>query len=156
MARSTGFAAGLTVTPTWAIARAVSGPIAADNTTLTDANIAPAGGIDCGGYDTILVAVEIAGGSSPTATLEPLFRDQDAADGNRWKRPLLGAPPGVTLAAVAAQASTALGPLDVYEFRVFGHPLIFLRVSAVTNSGSTTNLNIMARGGQIRPIAQRR
>lgn len=156
MARLTGFADGITITPSWAIVRAVGGVIAADNTSLIDANIAPASGLDCGGYDTILVAAEITAGTNPTATIEPLFRDQDAVDGSRWKRPLLGAPPGVTLGAVAAQMSTALGPLDVYEFRVFGHPLIFLRINAVTNSGSTTNINILVRGGVSRPIPRRR
>ncbi len=127
-------------------ARTIAGAIAADSGTLTDANIPVAGAIDCTGFDTIFVGVEIAAGSSPTATIEALFRDADAADGSRWTRALLGARDGVTLGALAVEDTGALASLTMVELHVFGRPLVFLRVKAVTNSGSTTNIASLNRG----------
>lgn len=133
------------------IVRSASAVIAADSATLTDANIPPAQALDCSGYDTILVGVEITAGSSPTMTIEALFRDADAADGSRWARYLLGAAPGVTLASLAAETTGALAPnIQWVELRVFGHPLVFLRITAVANSGSTTAWKILARPGRVR------
>lgn len=133
------------------VAREISGVIAADSATLTDVNIPPAQGLNCAGFDTILVGVEITAGTNPTATIEALFRDEEAADGSRWKRILLGAPDGVTaIAAPAAETTGALTGASFVELRVFGHPLVFLRVTAVTSSGSTTNLKILVAPGRKR------
>lgn len=133
------------------VLRTIAGVIAADNATLTDANIPPASGIDCSGFDTVLIGVEITGGSSPTMTVEALFYDPDAADGSRWSRYLLGAPPGVTLAALAAETTGALPSNGQFvELRVFGHSKVFFRVTAVTNSGSTTAAKILGRPGRVR------
>jgi hypothetical protein len=133
------------------VARSATAVIAADNSTLTDANIPPAQGLDCSGYDTIFVGVEITAGSSPTMTLEALFRDADAADGARWGRYLLGSAPGVTDGSLAAETTGALASNTQWaELRVYGHPLVFLRVTAVANSGSTTSWKILARPGQVR------
>src|SRR4051812_4908652 len=98
--------------PTCISARAVAAirtktgaPVLDDSATLTDANfpVAPSstlgGAYDCSTFDTILLAVELAGGSSPTCTVDLLFRDPGAADGSRWKReaPTAGGSP-ITLA----------------------------------------------------------
>jgi hypothetical protein len=134
-----------------ATVRSATALIAADNATLTDANIPPASAFSCIGLESIFVGVEIVGGSSPTMTIEPLFRDADAADGVRWKRLLVGAPPGVTLASAAVQATPALAPdVQLYELRVYGHPLVFLRISAVANATSTTAWKILAMPGLLR------
>lgn len=133
-----------------AAVRTIAGAIAADNSSLTDANISPDAAVNCQGFETILVGVEITAGSSPTATIEPLFYDANAADGSRWKRILLGAPPGVTLASLAAQDTGALDGTAFVEIRVYGCQKVFLRVKAVTNSGSTTALKILAMPGKPR------
>jgi hypothetical protein len=133
------------------IARSATAVIAADNSTLTDANIPAAEAIDCTGLDTILVGVEITAGTNPTMTIEALLRDADAADGSRWGRYLLGAAPGVTLGALASETTGALASNTQWaELRVFGHPAVFLRITAVTNSGSTTAWKILARPGAVR------
>ncbi len=133
------------------ILRAATAVIAADSATLTDANIAPSSAVDCSGYDTILLGVEITGGSSPTMTLEALFYDPNAADGSRWSRILLGAAPGVTLGSLAAETTPALASNSQFaELRVFGHSKVFPRITAVTNSGSTTAWAILGRPGRIR------
>lgn len=143
---------GINFNGQFGVVRSAASIIVADSATLTDANIPPTQGFSCVGMDTIFVACEITAGSSPTMTIEPLFRDPDAADGNRWKRLLVGSPPGVTLATAAVQSTGAL-PTDTqgYELRVYGWPLVFLRVSAVTNPGSTTAWNILAMPGKLRP-----
>ena len=131
--------------------RSISGVIAADSATLTDANIPPASGIDCTGLDTVMIGVEITGGSSPSMTIEALFYDADAADGSRWSRYLLGSAPGVTAAALAAETTgTLLSNSQFAELRVFGHPKVFFRVTAVANSASTTASKILGRPGQWR------
>lgn len=122
------------------LARSISGVIAADSATLTDANFPVASALDCTGFQSIFVGVEIAGGAAPTATVEALIRDADAADGSRWKRI------ATTPSAPAVQTTGALPSGEFMELRVDGR-LVFLRVSAVTNSGSTTNLNILAFPG---------
>lgn len=133
------------------VARSATAVIAADDATLTDANIPPAQALDCSGFDTILVGVEITAGTSPTITVEPLFRDADAADGSRWGRYLLGAAPGVTLGALGSETTGALPPNTQWvEIRVFGHPAVFLRRSAVTNATNTTAWKILVRPGRIR------
>jgi hypothetical protein len=134
-----------------AVVRSATALLAADNPALTDANIPPAQGLDCSGYDTILVGVEIAGGTAPTMTLEPLFRDDDAADGLRWGRLDLGAAPGVTLAALASEKTPALASNVTWaELRVFGHPNVFLRIDAAGTPTSTTAWKILARPGKVR------
>jgi hypothetical protein len=134
------------------IARSAAALIAADNATLTDANIAPASALDCSGLDTIFVGVEITGGTSPTMTVEPLFRDEGAADGSRWFRLKTGALDGVTPAAVANQSTGALASnVDFVELRVFGQK-VFLRISAVANATSTTAWKILVMPGKVRPV----
>lgn len=134
--------------------RSIAGVIAADSTTLTDANIPPAQAIDCSGLDTVLVAVEIAAGTNPTATIEALLYDENAADGSRWKRMLLGAAPGVTATSLANETTGALAyttnALNFAELRVFGHSKVFFRVSAVTNATSTTSMKILGIPGRVR------
>lgn len=130
--------------------RSISGVIAADNSTLTDANIPLAQAINCAGFDTIIVGPEIAAGTNPTATYEALFRDTDAADGSRWKRILLGAAPGVTLGALASETTGALANGQMAELRVFGHSAVFVRCTAVANATSTTSQKILAIGGRPR------
>lgn len=135
-----------------AAVRATSAVIAADSATLTDANIPPASALDCTGYDTIFVSCDITAGSSPTLTVEPLFRDADAADGSRWRRLRVGVPEGVTLASAAIQSTGAMAPqADMVEIKVFGHRQVFLRVSAVANAGSTTAWSILVMPGRRRP-----
>ena len=136
-----------------AVLRAIPGVIAADSATLTDANFPVAAAISCDGLDTIFLGVEITAGTAPTATLELLFRDADAPDGSRWKRLLLGATPGITaLAAVAAPTTAVLAQnSDLQEIRCFGAKVVYVRVTAVTNATSTTNLNILGMPGQRRP-----
>ncbi len=123
----------------WTTARSASAVIAADNSTLTDANIPVAQAIDCSGLETILVRVGITGGSGPTMTLEALFRDGDAADGSRWVRRVNGS---------GAITTAALVPGQEYELTVDGWNSVFLRITAVANSGSTTAWSIMARPGK--------
>lgn len=132
-----------------AAVRTKAGAIAADSSTLSDANIPPAEALDCSGFQTLWVGVEIAGGTAPTATLEVLVRDDEAADGARWKKLLVGSPDGVTAASAASAKTPALDGTALYEVRVEGRK-VFLRVDAVTNSGSTTSLSILAMGGKPR------
>lgn len=131
--------------------RSAAALIAADSATLTDANIPPANAIDCTGLDSIFVGVEITGGASPTMTLEALYRDSEAADGARWKRLLLGARDGVTLAALAAEDTGALDGTSLVELRTFGFRYVFLRIKAVANAGSTTAWKILGMPGRTRP-----
>lgn len=150
MARKSG---GLWTGETTVARSASGGVIAADSATLTDANIPPAQALDCAGYDTVLVGVEVTVPGTSTMTVEALFYDPDAADGSRWSRHLLGAPPGVT--AVAAPAAETTGALpgtgaSYAELRVNGHSKVFLRVTAVANSGATTGYKILARPGAVR------
>lgn len=129
--------------------RSINGVIAADSATLTDANIPPGGAFDCRGFQTIWVGVEIVAGTAPTATLEILVRDADAADGLRWKKLLVGAPDGVTPAAAASQKTPALDGTALYEVRVEGRN-VFFRVDAVANAAGTTSMKIIAMGGKPR------
>lgn len=125
----------------WCKAREGSTAIAADSATLTDANIPPAGALDCQGFETVWVRVEITGGSSPTMTLEALFRDDEAPDGSRWVRNRDTSGVLTTPALATGQAS---------EIAVDGWPAVFLRVTAVANAGSTTGWKILVRPGKRR------
>jgi hypothetical protein len=137
----------------WTEVRSATAAIAADSGTLTDANIPPAQALDCWGFDSIFVAVEITGGASPTMTVEALFRDADAADGSRWERLMLGARDGVTAAALANENTGALAPnANPVELRVFGARSVFLRITAVANAGSTTAWKIIAMPGKKRAV----
>ena len=131
-------------------ARDEAATIAADNSTLSDANYPVAKAINCKGFDTILVGAEIVGGASPTITFEALFRDAEAADGSRWKRFLLGAKDGITAAASpAAEDTGALGNnSDFAELRVYGHELVFLRAKAVANAAGTTAWKCLVMPGR--------
>ena len=147
--RTTGFRSGVTFA-----ARSAATAIAADNASLVDANYDPTKGIDCFGYDTIFVGVDITGGTSPTATIEPLFRDSsDAPDGGRWFRIKCGVPEGVTPAAAANLTTGALTPnADFQELKVFGCRDVFLRISAVGGTtGTTTAWKILIMPGKVRP-----
>ena len=150
MARKSGLRTGeITI-----LRELAAGVIAIDNATLLDANIPPASAIDCSGLDTVLVGVEIDGGANPTMTVEALFRDAEAADGSRWRRMMLGAPPGVTLAALANETTGALAftanALQLVELRVFGHRQVFFRVSAVGSTAGTTGARILGMPGRVR------
>ena len=137
----------------WTEVRSASAVIAADSATLTDVNIDPTVALNCWGYDTIFVGVEITGGASPTMTIEPLFRDADATDGSRWRRLLVGALNGVTLGAATVATTGALAPdLTSSEIRVFGHTSVYLRITAVANAGSTTAWKIVAKPGVTRDV----
>ena len=148
--RKTTFATGRTF-----VARSATAAIAAENATLDDAHYDPTKGLDCFAYDTIFVGVEITGGSSPTMTVEPLFRDSsDATDGARWFRVKCGVTDGVTLAAAANLDTGALGTnADFTEIKVFGCRNVFLRVKAVANAGSTTAWKILVMPGKTRDVA---
>ena len=146
-ARKTTFASGRVY-----VARSVTGAIAAENSTLSDANYDPATGLDCFGYDTIFVGVEITAGTSPTITIEPLFRDSsDATDNVRWFRIKCGVTDGVTPASIANLTTGALATnADFVELKVFGCRNVFLRASAVANATSTTAWKVLVMPGKVR------
>lgn len=141
------------------IRSAASGVIVADSATLSDANYPIAQGLNCRGYETIFVGVEITAGTNPTMTLGPLFRDEEAADQQKWKKLLVGAPDGVTAVAagsVATQVTTALAPfLTMHELRVYGHSLVYIQITAVTNGTSTDGWKILAMPGRVRAALNR-
>lgn len=124
----------------WTEVRSISGAIAADSTTLTDANFPTSIGYDCTGFETVIVKVEVAAGTNPTMTIEALFRDADAADGLRWTRRVNSAGTPLTTGALPANAEC--------ELTVDGHSLVCFRVTAVTNSGSTTSSKVIVRPGK--------
>jgi hypothetical protein len=146
-ARKTTFGSGYVY-----VARSVTGAIAAENSTLSDANYDPTTGLDCYGYDTIFVGVEITAGSSPTITIEPLFRDSsDAPDGGRWVRIKCGVTDGVTLAGAANLDTGALASnADFTELKVFGCRRVFLRAKAVANATNTTAWKVLVMPGKVR------
>lgn len=160
MARITGLQPGLfSVVRSVASGLGAGSLIVADSGTLSDANYPVAQGLNCRGYETIFVGCEITAGTNPTMTLGPLFRDDEAADQQRWKKLLVGAPDGVTAvaaASVASQVTTALAPfLTMHEIRVYGHPLVFIQITAVTNATSTDGWKILAMPGRVRPALNR-
>lgn len=124
----------------WTEVRNIAGAIAADNATLTDANIPTATAMDCTGFETVIVKVEVAAGTNPTMTIEALFRDEDAADGLRWTRRVNSSGTAFTTGALVANGEC--------EITVDGWPSVFFRVTAVTNSGSTTSSKIIVRPGK--------
>ena len=125
----------------WILARpAIAGAIAADNATLTDANYPITSAIDCTGWETVIVKVSVTAGTAPTMTLEALFRDDNAADGNRWVRRVL--------AGAALTTGAILTDVHEQELVVDGHDLVFFRVSAITNSASTTAASVYVRAGR--------
>lgn len=118
--------------------RTVTGsPVTSDSATLTDANYSPTpnnttgGAVQCFGFSTVWFNVELVGGSSPTVTLDLLFRDDGAADGSRWKR-------------VTGASLLTLDGTGWVELRVDGF-LVYPRLSAVT--GSPTGVNLLAKPG---------
>jgi len=142
--------------------RQVTAVIAADSTTYTDANFPVASAFDATGYDSIFLCCEIDAGTNPTLTVELMYRDPDAVDGQRWKKLLLGTQPGVTAAARALIDSGALTPAvgsttvgTVVELRTYGHSLIFPRVTGVANATSTTEYRLLAMPGASRPARAR-
>lgn len=151
MTRKNGLRAGFEP----GIARAAAVLLTADSATLTDANIDPTLALNCAGFDTILVGAEIDGGVNPTLTVEPLFRDEEAPDGSRWKRLLVGARDGITpVASPAAEDTGALGAnSDFAELRVFGAGKVFLRVKAVANAAGTTGWRVLVLGEKTRNVA---
>lgn len=136
------------------VVREATAVIAAESATLSDANYPVAQALSCEGFDSIFVGVEITGGSSPTMTIEALFRDAEAVDGARWKRVLLGAKEGITpIATPVAEDTGALDGTAFVELRVFGAKQVMLRVKAVANSGSTTAWKILAAAGRTRSMS---
>ena len=145
MARPTGFGAPGTIITL----RSGSAVIAADSATLIDDNIPPAQAVNCWGLESIFIGAEITGGTNPTMTVEPLFRDSEAADGSRWRRLNLGALPGVTLTAAGPGSTGAMASdLSMVELRVFGATSVFFRISAVANATSTTAWKLLAMPGR--------
>ena len=139
--------------------RTIAGVIAADSATLSDANILVAEALDCRGFDTIWVGVEITGGAAPTCTIEALFRDEGGADGSRWQRIQTGALNSVSPTAsptdqVANQLTSVLTNLQQCEIRVDGWKQVYLRRTAVTNAAGTTTMKILARPGKTRQAPQ--
>ncbi len=139
------------------VARSIAGLIAVDNTTLSDANYPSVAGvltgaIDCTGYDSIFVGTEVAVPGTSTMTIEALFFDPDGATDQKLSRLMLGAEPGVTVGALASETTGALPGVESQyaELRVFGHPQVFLRVTAVANTTSTTSCKILVRPGRVR------
>lgn len=146
MARDTGLRAGAV-----GVARSASAAIAAESATLSLANYPIAQSLNCLGFDTILVGVEITGGASPTMTIEALVYDPNAASTSLvWKRILTGLDIEGT---AAAEDSGALDGTAFAELPVFGAKDVMLRIKAVTNSGSTTAWKILVMGGRARNIA---
>lgn len=138
---------------TFAVPRAKATAIAAENATLSDANFPTSDALNCTGLDSIFVAVEITGGTSPTANFEPLFRDEDAPDGEKWKRFPIGAREGITaIASPAAEATGLLTPgVTVAELRVFGCSMVMLRVTATGGTvNTTTGWCVLAAPGRAR------
>jgi hypothetical protein len=138
------------------IVRSIAAQIAADNSTLTDTNIPLADALDCRGFESIFVGVEIFGGASPTCALEPLFYDEGAVDGARWWRMLAGSIPGVTLISAAVQVTPALVSGQLFELFVHGWRRVYLRRTAVTNDSGTTAMKILAMPGRPRNASGRR
>jgi hypothetical protein len=147
--RVTGIRAGAI-----SVVRSASGVIAADSATLTDANISPTMCVDCQGLRSVLVGVEITAGTSPTMTIEALFRDADAPDGSRYKRLLHGPRDGETTGAAAALDTGALDGTSFRELLVFGWQSVFFRITAVANSASTTAWKILVVPGEVMPQRQ--
>lgn len=125
--------------------RTVTGsPVASDPTSLVDANfpeisvtLAGAGGaIMCRGLATLWIGVELTGGASPSVVLDMLFRDTDAADGQRWHRLLFGSSPAVV--------RPTLDGTGFVEVTVNGS-VVYPRLHTVT--GNPTGVVILARPG---------
>lgn len=145
MARKTGIFTGEV-----GIARSASAVIAAESATLSDANFPVAQALNCYGFDTVLVGVEITAGTAPTMTIEALVRDGEAADGSRWKRMTAG------LAFEGTPAVGDTGALDgtaFVELPVFGSKAVMFRIKAVTNAANTTAWKILVLGGRTRNTA---
>lgn len=131
---------GLSTSVVAAVRTITGAPVTADSGTLTDAHFpllpsdTTGGTIDCQGFSTIWVAAEFTGGSSQSVTLDPLVRDEGAADGARWKR----TPPATYL----------LDGSGFVEVRVDGRK-IYPRISAVVSTPTTVML--LAYPGQRLP-----
>lgn len=106
--------------------------------------------IDCSGLATIWVACEMSNGGTQLAqgagsiVLDPLCRDDGAADGFRWKRRGFGADVSAT---TPTQPTLDAGGRWV-EIRVDGASLVFPRVHTVTGVADT--VVILAYPGQPR------
>lgn len=113
-------------------------PVAADSATLNDTNFPPTidattgGAINCRGFETIWLGVDLAGGASPTVTVEMLVRDADASNGSRWKRMLV--------------TPATLDGTGFVEVQVHGR-FVYPRISAVT--GNPTAVTMLAFPGKI-------
>lgn len=95
----------------------------ADSATLNDTNFVPDDATNCAGWKSVLVHVTFPDGTTPTATIVPLYRS-----GSTWL-------PGTATAAIAA------GTLA--QVTVFGR-LVAFRVHAIT--GSPTNVSVRCAG----------
>jgi hypothetical protein len=125
--------------------RSAAAAIAADNATLTDANIPPASAFSSQEFDSVLLSAEITGGASPSFTLELLLRDLEAPDGQRWKRLALAKRFGGDDST--PQTTVTLDGTKFVEVLTYGAELIFPRITSVTNAGGTTAWKILARPG---------
>lgn len=131
----------------------VSADSSADPPAATDAAFSPistgtSGPIDCSELATIWLACEMSNGGTQLAqgagsiTVDPLWRDDGAADGFRWKRPGFGA----VSSAAPSQPKLDAGGLWV-EVRVDG-ATVYPRIEAVVGTADT--VVILARAGQPR------
>ena len=128
--------------------RTITGaPVASDSATLTDVNFPEArhatlgGSINCKDIATIWLGIEVIGAGAVTVDLDLLLRDQDAADGKRWRRMLFGSPGAVFQPTFSATTAAGSG---LIEMRVDGC-LIYPRIFNVT--GSPTSVILLARPG---------
>ena len=150
MARAVGLSKGK-ITAVRELAAAV--PIVADSVTLTDANIDPTKTVNCSGYDTVFVGCEIDVPAGASMVVEALFRDPNAVDdGSRWKRLPVGARPGVTPGALAAEDTGSIDGSKMTELRVHGHSSVFFRVVSVAGAGATTGGRILLMPGGARKL----
>ena len=115
------------------LARSVAGtPVAADSTTLTDANFAPTNGVMCTGWRSIAIFSRLTAAGASTANIQVLVRaGLTAATADSW----IVADPAAGLGAAA--------PGQYLVVDVMGR-LIFPRINAVT--GALTTVAIWVAG----------
>ena len=92
---------------------------AADSTTINDANFPPGDATNCAGAKRVLLVVRFTGGTTPTATIEPLVRM-----GTGWAK----------LAKTAAIGEGVAAVVETYGRKVY------FRVDAVT--GTPTSFDV--------------
>jgi hypothetical protein len=104
---------------------------AVDNATINDTNYPAATATDCAGWNTVLLAPRFTGGTTPSVTVQVLFRLGSATDVNAFW--------GVSETTYTVnQSEIAIVP--TYGRRVF------FRVSAL--SGAPTNVSLYCAGAE--------